>query len=62
MGQEGQRWVGQMGVLGKKSGFFAFESALAPLLCVSQMLRHVHLEYCCLEESPRGSRSMGGAA
>ena len=33
-------------------GVFAFESALAPLLCAGQMLWHMHLEYCCLEESP----------
>lgn len=51
-----------MGILGKESVFFAFESALAPLLRVGQMLWHVHLEYCCLAKSPRGSRSTGGAA
>lgn len=49
--------VGWVGFLGKESGvrgsFFAFESAVAPLLRAGRVLRHVHLEYCCLEESPR---------
>jgi len=33
--------------------FFAFESAVAPLPRAGRGLRHVRLEYCCLEENPR---------
>lgn len=52
----GGGWVGwefwESGVWGGSGCVFAFENALALLLHAGQMLQHMHLEYCCLEESP----------
>lgn len=62
--------MGRVGFLREKSSvrgwifffFLHFKSAVAPWLCVGQVLRHMRLEYCCFRGESLGSRSMGGAA